>query len=56
MEKNDFEKILKKFKIASVDGKIEIYTSTEGLNGEQYRELLLWFPRTDLDRLEKALG
>ena len=56
MEKNDFEKILTKFKTASVDGKIDIYTTTEGLNHEQYRELLMWFPRTDLDRLERALG
>lgn len=56
MDKKDFNKILSKFKIASVDGKIEIYTTTEGLNQEQYRELLMWFPRTDIDRLEKALG
>ncbi len=56
MDKKDFNKILSKFKIASVDGKIEIYTTTEGLNKEQYRELLMWFPRTDIDRLEKALG
>ncbi|MCI8805347.1 MAG: hypothetical protein HFE59_05530 [Clostridiales bacterium] len=56
MKQNDFEKILTKFKAASVDGKIDIYTTTEGLNREQYRELLMWFPRTDLDRLEKALG
>ena len=56
MDKTDFQKILMKFKIASVDGKIEIYTTTEGLNREQYRELLMWFPRTELDKLEKALA
>jgi len=56
MEKIDFEKILTRFKAESVDGKIGIYTTTEGLSREQYRELLMWFPRTDLDRLEKALG
>jgi len=55
MENSDFNKILTKFKIASVDGKIDIYTTTEGLNKEQYRRLLMWFPRTELDRLEKAL-
>ena len=51
MKQNDFEKILTKFKAASVDGKIDIYTTTEGLNREQYRVLLLWFPRTDIERL-----
>ena len=56
MEKSDFQKILSKFKKASVDGKIDIYVSTEGLNREQYRELLNWFPRTEIDKLEKALG
>lgn len=55
MVKNDFNKILAKFKTASVEEKINIYATTEGLNREQYRELLLWFPRTELDRLEKAL-
>jgi len=55
MDKSDFNKILSKFKIASVDGKIQIYTTTEGLNNEQYKELLMWFPRTELDKLEKAL-
>lgn len=56
MQKNDFEKIMEEFKISDVDKKIEIYITTEGLTNHQYKELLMWFPRTELDRLEEALG
>ena len=56
MEKTDFVKILDKFKNANVEDKINIYTTTEGLNRNQYMELLMWFPKTEIDRLEKALG
>lgn len=52
----DFEKIKQDFINADVDGKIEIYTTTEGLSVEQFRELLKYYPIQYLSKLEKALG
>ncbi|MEY8304183.1 hypothetical protein [Anaerosalibacter bizertensis] len=51
-----FEEIKERFKNASVDGKIEIYTTTQGLTVEQYKELLRMFPLKHLDELEKAMA
>ena len=52
----DFEKIKQDFINADVDGKIRIYTTTEGLSVEQFRELLRYYPIQYLSKLEKALG
>ncbi|HHV26010.1 hypothetical protein L0P54_06385 [Anaerosalibacter bizertensis] len=52
----NFEEIKERFKNASVDGKIEIYTTTQGLTVEQYKELLRMFPLKHLDELEKAMA
>lgn len=51
-----FEAIKERFRKADVDGKIEIYTTVQGLTVEQYKELLRMFPIKYLDRLEKAMG
>ncbi|NLX61675.1 MAG: hypothetical protein GXZ06_04030 [Tissierellia bacterium] len=52
----NFEEIKEKFRNADVDGKIEIYTTVQGLTVEQYKELLRMFPIKYLDKLEKAMG
>ena len=40
----DFEKIKNDFINADLDGKIRIYTTTQGLTVEQFRELLKYYP------------
>ncbi|MGM9534434.1 MAG: hypothetical protein ACI3VR_04245 [Intestinibacter sp.] len=52
----DFEKIKNDFINADIDGKIRIYTTTQGLTVEQFRELLKYYPIKHLSKLEKALG
>lgn len=52
----DFNKIKQDFINADVDGKIRIYTTTEGLSVEQFRELLRYYPIQHLSKLEKAMG
>lgn len=52
----EFDQIKNDFKKADVDGKINIYKTTEGLTQEQYMELLKLFPLGEIDKLEKALG
>ncbi|MFZ5965882.1 MAG: hypothetical protein ACOYVK_01710 [Bacillota bacterium] len=52
----DFEKIKERFRDASVDEKIEIYTTTQGLTVEQFKELLRMFPLQHLDKLERAMN
>lgn len=57
MESNqNFQEIKDRFKAADVDGKIELYTTIQGLTVEQYKELLGMFPIKYLDKLEKAMG
>ncbi|SHH12780.1 hypothetical protein [Tepidibacter thalassicus] len=57
MEQNpNFEMIKERFKNASLDEKIEIYTTTSGLTVEQFKELLKYFPIQHLDKLEKAMA
>lgn len=51
----DFEKIKNDFINADVDEKIRIYTTTQGLTTEQFRELLKYYPIKHLSKLEKAL-
>lgn len=52
----DFDKIKQDFINADVDEKIRIYTTTEGLSVEQFRELLRYYPIQHLSKLEKAMG
>ena len=52
----DFDKIKQDFINADVDEKIRIYTTTEGLSVEQFRELLRYYPIQYLSKLEKAMG
>jgi hypothetical protein len=57
METNqNFEEVKNRFREADVDGKIQIYTTVQGLTVEQYKELLRMFPIKYLDKLEKAMG
>ena len=52
----NFDEIKTKFINADLDGKIRIYTTTEGLTVEQFKELLRYYPIQYLSKLEKALG
>ena len=52
----NFEELKTKFINADLDEKIRIYTTTEGLSVEQFRELLKYYPIQHLSKLEKALG
>ncbi|WP_199873014.1 hypothetical protein [Inediibacterium massiliense] len=52
----NFEEVKQKFKNADVDEKIRIYTTTEGLTVEQFKELLKMFPLQYLDKLERAMA
>ncbi|SHH63455.1 hypothetical protein [Sporanaerobacter acetigenes] len=52
----NFEEIKERFKNASVDEKIEIYTTVQGLTVEQYKDLLRMFPIKYLDKLEQAMS
>ena len=52
----DFEEIKTKFINGDLDEKIRIYTTTEGLSVNEFRELLRYYPIQHLSKLEKALG
>lgn len=52
----NFEEVKTKFINGDLDEKIRIYTTTEGLSVEQFRELLKYYPIQHLSKLEKALG
>ncbi|WP_373598461.1 hypothetical protein [Paraclostridium bifermentans] len=52
----NFEEIKTKFVNADLDEKIRIYTTTEGLTVDQFKELLKYYPIQHLSKLEKALG
>lgn len=57
MEHNvNFQAVKERFKNASLDGKIEIYTTTQGLTVDQFKELLRMFPIQHLDKLEGAMA
>jgi len=51
-----FEDIREDFINASLDEKIKIYTTTQGLTVEQFKELLTYFPIKHLDKLEQAVN
>ncbi|GAA0707472.1 hypothetical protein GCM10008904_16730 [Paraclostridium ghonii] len=52
----NFEEIKTNFINGDLDEKIRIYTTTEGLSVEQFKELLKYYPIQHLSKLEKALG
>lgn len=52
----DFNKLKEDFINADLDEKIKIYTTTEGLTVEQFRELLRYYPIQHLSKLERAMG
>ncbi|SDZ05924.1 hypothetical protein SAMN05660462_01688 [Proteiniborus ethanoligenes] len=52
----NFEEVKKRFRDASVEEKIDIYTTTQGLTVEQFKELLRMFPIQHLDKLERAMS
>lgn len=52
----EFDDIKQKFKSAGVEEKIRIYTTTEGLTVEQFKELLKDFPLQHLEKLEKSMA
>lgn len=51
-----FEDIREEFINASLDDKIKIYTTTQGLTVEQFKELLSYYPIKHLDKLEQAVN
>jgi hypothetical protein len=51
----NFEEIKQRFIDANLDEKIRIYTHTEGLSVEQFKELLRYYPLQHLDKLERAM-
>lgn len=55
-QKPNFETIKERFRNADVDEKIRIYTTTQGLTVEQFKELLRMFPIQHLDKLERAMA
>lgn len=52
----NFEEIKTRFQNANLEEKIKIYTTTQGLSVEQFKELLRIFPIEHLDKLEKAMS
>lgn len=51
-----FEEVKEEFINASLDKKIKIYSTTQGLTVEQFKELLAYFPIKYLDKLEEAVN
>ena len=52
----NFSEIKEKFKSSDLQDKIEIYTTTQGLTVDQFKELLGMFPIQHLDKLERAMA
>ncbi|MDY7795235.1 hypothetical protein U0G23_11940 [Clostridioides difficile] len=55
MSSVNFEDLKNKFINSDLDEKIRIYTTTEGLSVEQFKELLKYYPIQHLSKLEKEL-
>lgn len=55
-KQSDFEKIRDQFIKADLDEKIRLYTTSQNLSVEQFRELLKYFPLKHLAELEKAMA
>ncbi len=56
MSTMNFEEVKTKFINGDLDEKIRIYTTTEGLSVNEFKELLRYYPIQYLSKLEKALG
>jgi len=52
----NFDDIKQRFINGDLDQKIEIYTTTQGLTVEQFKELLKFYPLQHLDKLEQAMA
>lgn len=52
----NFQQVKERFQHANVDEKIKIYTTTEGLTVDQFKQLLRMFPLQHLDKLERAMS
>ncbi len=52
----EFEAIKENFINADLNEKIRIYTTTQGLTVDQFKELLRHFPIKHLDQLERAMA
>lgn len=52
----NFQEIKQRFQTADLDEKIKIYTTTQGLSVDQFKELLRMFPIQHLDKLERAMS
>ncbi|MDR1643316.1 MAG: hypothetical protein LBC41_08830 [Clostridiales bacterium] len=55
IQTDSFESIREEFNTASLDKKVQLYVSAEGLTQDQYKDLLKMFPVNELHRLENAL-
>jgi len=55
VDNNQFQRLKEKFQAATVDEKIDLYVTTEGLTQNQYKELLRVFPLDQISKLEEAL-
>ena len=55
MDKIAFTNLKARFQKAEIDEKVDIYINTEGLNSEQYKELLHLYPVHEIGRLEEAM-
>ncbi|AKL95641.1 hypothetical protein CACET_c21950 [Clostridium aceticum] len=51
-----FQEVKQRFIQADIDEKITIYTTTQGLTVEEFKELLKHFPLQHLDKLERAMA
>ncbi|MCL1935095.1 MAG: hypothetical protein FWF57_01755 [Defluviitaleaceae bacterium] len=56
MENKEFEKIKEHFIEVNTDEKIRMYTTIQGLEQNQYKELLRFFPYNEIKKLEDALA
>lgn len=52
----NFQELKERFKSSDLDEKIRIYTTTQGLTVDQFKELLRMFPIQHLDKLERAMA
>lgn len=53
---SNFEEIKEQFINADLEEKIRLYTTSQNLTVEQFKELLKYFPIQHLGELEKAMG
>ena len=53
---SNFEEIKEQFINADLEEKIRLYTTSQNLTVDQFKELLKYFPIKHLEQLEKAMG